>query len=356
VSAGGGAGGGSGRAPAIRLRGLVKRFGDKQALRGIDLDVGGAQILGVVGPDGAGKTTLLRGLAGLLEVEAAEATVLGHDLRGDVTSLKAELGYVPQAFSLYRELSVDENLQVTARLNGIGRDDFRARVDPLLERTGLAPFVDRQAGALSGGMKQKLAIVSALLPGPRLVLLDEPTAGVDVVARDEIWSILRERKHEVLVVVSTSYLEEVEDCDRLVYLDDGRAIATGTPAELRARVPLELYRAWGDSPRAIADAARTLAYVGAARTTGSHARIEVPLGRSPGEARVLADLLALEGRPAILAERMAVDTESMLLSLARGDVRDASDDGPAGSRTAGAGSGARPGASPGARHAAGDPA
>ncbi|MBU6281708.1 ABC transporter ATP-binding protein [bacterium] len=308
-------------APSIRLRGLVKRFGEKQALRGIDLAVDGAQIVGVVGPDGAGKTTLLRCLAGLLEVEAEEALVLGHDLRGDVTSLKAGLGYVPQAFSLYRELSVHENLQVTARLNAIGREEFHARVDPLLERTGLAPFVDRQAGALSGGMKQKLAIVSALLPRPRLVLLDEPTAGVDVVARDEIRAILLERKHEVLVVVSTSYLEEVEDCDRLVYLDDGRAVATGTPAELRARVPLELYRAWGESPRAIADAARSLAYVGAARTTGSHARIEVPLDRTPGESRVLADLLALPGRPAAIAERMPVDTESMLLSLARGDVR-----------------------------------
>ena len=307
--------------PAIRLQGLVKRFGDAPALRGIDLEIAGPQVLGVVGPDGAGKTTLLRCLAGLLEVEAGQALVLGHDLRGDVTALKAELGYVPQAFSLYRELSVLENLQVTARLNGIGPAEFRERVEPLLERTALAPFVDRQAGALSGGMKQKLAIVSALLPSPRLVLLDEPTAGVDVVARDEIRDILRERRHEVLVVLSTSYLEEVEECDRLVYLDDGRTVATGTPAELRAAVPLELYRAWGANPRAIADAARALPYVGAARTTGSHARIEVPIGRSPGESRVIADLLALEGRPAALAERMEVDVESMLLSLARGDGR-----------------------------------
>ncbi|MFM7736756.1 MAG: ATP-binding cassette domain-containing protein, partial [Alphaproteobacteria bacterium] len=140
-------------------------------------------------------------------------------------------------------------------------------------------------------------------------------------------SILRERKHEVLVVVSTSYLEEVEDCDRLVYLDGGRAIANGTPGELRARVPLELYRAWGVNPRAIAEAARSLPWVSAARTTGSHARVEVPVDRSPGESRVLADLLALRGRPAAFAERMPVDTESMLLSLARGDVRGGSDAG-----------------------------
>lgn len=305
--------------PGLRLRGLVKHFGAKVALRGIDLEVGGARILGVVGPDGAGKTTLLRCLAGLLEVEAEEALVLGHDLRGDVTALKSELGYVPQSFSLYRDLSVHENLQVTARLNGLFGDEFAARANPLLERTGLAPFVDRQAGALSGGMKQKLAIVSALLSRPRLILLDEPTAGVDVLARDEIWAILRERKHEVLVVVSTSYLEEVEDCDLLVYLDDGRAIATGSPAELRASVPLELYRAWGDEPRAAAAAARSLPYVFASRATGSHARIEVRRADTPGTERVIADLLALPERPVLVAERMAIDTESMLLSLARGD-------------------------------------
>ena len=310
-----------GAIPAIRLRRLGKRFGDRPALRGIDLEVSGAQILGVVGPDGAGKTTLLRAIAGLLEVEADEATVLGHDLRGDVTALKAQIGYVPQAFSLYRDLSVHENLQVTARLHRIAADEFERRTRALLERTGLAPFTARQASALSGGMKQKLAIVSALLPRPRLVVLDEPTAGVDVVARDEIWAILAESKAEALVVISTSYLEEVDACDRLVYLDDGRVVAAGSPDELRARVPLDLYRAWGDDPRAIARAARALAYVGGASATGSFARVEVRRDRTPGADRVLRDLLALPGAGVSVAEHVPLDTESMLLALARDESR-----------------------------------
>jgi drug efflux transport system ATP-binding protein len=303
--------------PEIRLRRLRKRFGDRLALRAIDLEILGPQIVGIVGPDGAGKTTLLRALAGLLDVEADEASVLGHDLRGDVTELKGCLGYVPQAFSLYRELTIEENLRVTARLNRLDEAELQARARPLLERTGLAAFVSRQVGALSGGMKQKLAIVAALLPNPRLLVLDEPTAGVDVLARDEIWSILKDRRRDVLICISTSYLEEVEACDRLIYLDGGRTVATGTPEELRARVPLGLFRIWGDDPRAIARAVRSLPYVVGARATGRFARVEVERDRTPDVSQVLADLGSLAGIHATLAEQAPVDTESTLLALAR---------------------------------------
>jgi len=303
--------------PTIRLRRLVKHYGQRAALRGIDLTVDGAQILGVVGPDGAGKTTLLRALAGLLEVEADEALVLGHDLRGDVTGLKESLGYVPQVFSLYRDLTVMENLRVVARLHVLDDAELRRRAMPVLERTGLAPFVDRQAGKLSGGMKQKLAVTCALLPDPAILILDEPTAGVDVVARDQIWEILNERKHQVLILLSTSYLEEVAACDRLVYLDAGRVVATGAPAELCAGVPLELYRAWGDDPRAIAKAVRAFAYVDGARATGRFTRIEVRRDRSPGAERVLRDLRALREQGVSLAEQAPLDIESMLLALSR---------------------------------------
>jgi ABC-2 type transport system ATP-binding protein len=302
---------------AIRLRRLVKRYGQRTALRGIDLQVVGPQIVGVVGPDGAGKTTLLRSLAGLLEVEADEADVLGIDLRGDVTRLKELLGYVPQVFSLYPELSVRENLSVVARLHMLDQRELERRAMPVLERTGLAPFVDRQAGKLSGGMKQKLAVTCALLPEPRILILDEPTAGVDVVARDQIWSILSERKHEVLILISTSYLEEVAACDQLVYLDEGRVVAVGAPDELCAGVPLELYRAWGDDPRAIARAVRALPYVDGARATGRFARIEVRRDASPGSQCVLQDLAGMRTAGVRLAEAMPIDIESMLLALSR---------------------------------------
>ncbi|MFN8544374.1 MAG: ABC transporter ATP-binding protein [Candidatus Binatia bacterium] len=302
-------------APLVRLRGLGKRFGRRRALVEVDLDVPAAQILGVVGPDGAGKTTLLRALAGLLEVEAREALVLGFDLRADVTELKARIGYVPQAFSLPRDLSVVENLRFTARLHGVEAAQFRRRAAELLERTGLAPFADRASGALSGGMKQKLAIASALLPDPALLVLDEPTAGVDVVARGEIWSLLVAARSRALVVISTSYLDEAAACDRLVYLDGGRVVAEGTPAALRARVPLELYRAWGADPRVIARTARTLAYVQGARATGPFARIEVHATRSPGVRRLAVDLASAGVR---FLEPTPVDMESTLLAAAGG--------------------------------------
>jgi ABC-2 type transport system ATP-binding protein len=302
----------------VRLRALRKHFGRRRALDGVDLELSGPQIVGVAGPDGAGKTTLLRCLAGLLEVQAEEASVLGHELRRDVRALKQRVGYVPQSFSLHRELSVGENLAFTARLHRLAPEVFQARADELLERTGLAPFRARPAGALSGGMKQKLAIANALLPAPALLVLDEPTAGVDVMARAEIWELLAQRRASTLVLISTSYLDEAGRCDRLVYLDSGRVVASGTPAELRAGVSLELYRAWGQEPRALARAARGLPYVLGARASGRFARVEVSRARSPGESVVLHDLSSLPGVG--LAESLPLDMESTLLALARRDA------------------------------------
>ncbi len=302
---------------SIRLRALRKRFGAREALRSIDLDLEGPQVVGVVGPDGAGKTTLLRTLAGLLEISADEASVLGFDLRADVVPLKARIGYVPQSFGLQRDLSVIENLRFTARLHRLSEAELQQRAVPVLERTGLAPFVDRPAGALSGGMKQKLAVTNALLPDPALLILDEPTAGVDVIARDEIRALLEERRERSLVILSTSYLDEAEACDRLVYLDEGRVVACDAPAALRARVPLTLHRAWGEDARSLARAARTLPYVSSARAVGGFARIE---SREHAMAsRLSADLRALQ--PGLrLVEAIPIDTESMLLHLARPDA------------------------------------
>jgi ABC-type multidrug transport system ATPase subunit len=164
-------------------------------------------------------------------------------------------------------------------------------------------------------MKHKLAVANALLPRPAMLILDEPTAGVDVVARGEIWSLLEEARHDALVLISTSYLDEAEQADRLLYLDGGRIVAAGTPAELRAAVALEVYRAWGDDGRAIARAARALPYVQGARALGRSARIEVRRDRTPGEARVLRDLAALEGGAVRVAENIPIDMESTLLAL-----------------------------------------
>ena len=306
--------------PQIRLRGLRKRFGPRTALTEIDLEIGGTAIVGILGPDGAGKTTLLRAIGGLLEIEADEAAVLGHDLRADVTALKAEIGYVPQVFSLHRDLSVMENLRFTAKLHRLDPEEFEKRAFDLLERTGLRPFGDRAAGALSGGMKQKLSIANALLPEPQLLLLDEPTAGVDVLARGEIWTMLERERSRALVLLSTSYLDEAAACDRLIVLDRGRVVASGTPTELSGAAALEIYRAWGDDARAIAREAKQLAYVGSARATGSYARIETERSHAPSAEQVLRDLRQLPSARVRFAERAPIDLESMLLALARGEA------------------------------------
>jgi ABC-2 type transport system ATP-binding protein len=302
-------------ASLVLLRSFSKRYGRKVVLGPFDLHLDRREIVGVVGPDGAGKTTLLRSIAGLLEIEAAEASVLGFDLRADVTDMKRHIGYVPQTFSLQRELSVMENLRFTARLHRIDDREFRRRSGLLLSRTGLAPFPDRAAGALSGGMKQKLAIANALLVEPKLVVLDEPTAGVDVVARGEIWELLQAEKSRALVLISTSYLDEAAACDRLIYLDRGRIVAMGSPEELRARAELSLFRVWGDDPRSLARAARALPYVSAARASAGFARVEVGGDAARDDRAIVRELATLDG--AAFAESAAVDMETTLLALAR---------------------------------------
>ena len=298
----------------IEVRGLRKRFGRRAALAGVDLRVTERQIVVVTGPDGAGKTTLLRSLAGLLEIEADVARVLGYDLRGDVTALKAHTGYVPQTFALQRDLSILDNLRFTARLHRIPDDEFRRRSETLLARTALAPFADRLAGALSGGMKQKLAIANALLPSPALLILDEPTAGVDVVARAEIWSILEESRGTAAILVSTSYLDEAERADRLVYLDDGRVVADGVPERLRRESPRELYRAWTDDARHVARAARTLPFAAAVRASGRYVRVEVERDAERDRTTVTRAIAAIPG--VLLVEALPPDMEAALRHLA----------------------------------------
>ncbi|MFN2377474.1 MAG: ABC transporter ATP-binding protein [Candidatus Binatia bacterium] len=318
-----------GESPSILLRGLRKRFGAREALAGIDLELRGAQMVGVVGPDGAGKTTLLRTIVGLLDVEAEEARVLGFDLREDVRELKRHVGYVPQAFSLYRELSIHENLAFTARLHNLGDAEFAARSQQLLESAGLTPFADRPAGQLSGGMKQKLAIANALLPGPDLLVLDEPTAGIDVVARREIFEVLAALESRVLIVISTSYLEEAALCDHLVYMLGGRVIAQGSPHALESGTGTDAWRAWTDDADAVREAAGALPWVESTRDCGRFVRLEVVRDEAPAPNDVARALLALGATsPAAsdssvaaglvaLAERAPTDLESTLLALAR---------------------------------------
>ena len=219
----------------IRAEKLVRSFGSRPALRGIDLAIARGEMFALIGPDGAGKTTFFRIVAGLL------APTSGRVAREDVP-----FGMVPQRFSLYEDLTVDENLALRARLYSVPPAESAGRARDLLSRVGLDRFSTRLAGELSGGMKQKLALVAALLTRPALLLLDEPTTGVDPVSRREFWQVLNALHHEGLtIVVSTPYMDEAEYASRLAFLDEGRLVAVGTRDEILAACPADNSRPGG---------------------------------------------------------------------------------------------------------------
>ena len=200
-------------------------------------EVPAGMVMGLVGPDGAGKTTLLRLMAGLLRPDNGSVTVLGGDTVRQAEAVHASIGYMPQKFGLYEDLSVAENLRLYADLRGLPRDERGPAFERLLAFTDLARFTDRLAGRLSGGMKQKLGLACALIRKPRLLLLDEPSVGVDPISRRELWRMVQELKDEGIGVVwSTAYLDEAEACDRVLLLSEGRQLFSGTPGELTSRV------------------------------------------------------------------------------------------------------------------------
>ena len=227
---------------ALEARGVSKRFlapgREIEALRDVSLRVRHGNVTGLIGPDGAGKTTLMRVAAGLLVQDAGSLRVLGLDATRDALAVQASLGYMPQRFGLYEDLSVQENLDLYADLQGVLAAARPERYRELLHMTGLGPFTRRLAGRLSGGMKQKLGLACTLVRAPRLLLLDEPTVGVDPVSRRELWAIVYRLVEEegMSVVLSTAYLDEAERCAEVILLHEGRVLDQGTPGALSARV------------------------------------------------------------------------------------------------------------------------
>jgi ABC-2 type transport system ATP-binding protein len=220
----------------IAVNDLVVRYGENVAVKGLDLTVRRGEVVGLIGPDGAGKTSTLRVIAGLQAASVGTVEVLGRPAWRQRRSLHRELGYLAQRFALYGDLTVDENVQFFALLYGM--PGWRERRDKLLRRVGLDGFRDRQADRLSGGMKQKLALACSLMHAPEMLLLDEPTTGVDPVTRREFWRLLGELVAEGLtLVVATPYLDEAERCSRVVLMHEGRILADARPAELRAALP-----------------------------------------------------------------------------------------------------------------------
>ncbi len=233
---------------AIEFTNVKKRYGPVEALRGVSFSVGRGEMFGLIGPDGAGKTTAIRAICGLLHVEAGSIRVLGKDPVKDHRAITGSVGYLSQRFSLYGDLSVDENIAFFAEIHGVR--DYRSRRDRLLDMTQLTPFRARLADQLSGGMKQKLALACTLVHEPQVILLDEPTTGVDPVSRREFWKLLSQfLAAGITILMSTPYLDEAERCSRIVLLHEGRVLALDEPGALRASMPGTMLEVLVPSPR-----------------------------------------------------------------------------------------------------------
>lgn len=231
------------RPPIVSIQSLAKDHAGERALRGLTLDIPDPCLFGLIGADGAGKSTLMNILATLSDADSGGARVLGSDLAGEFTAIREGIGYMPQRFSLYQDLSVHENLDFFSDIFGIAGAAKVERKEHLLRFAGLTAFKSRRAGLLSGGMKQKLALACTLIHQPRLLLLDEPTVGVDPVARRDFWTMLKSlRADGISLIVSTPYMDEAALCDSLALLHQGSILAQGTPAQMLEAFPYRLYR------------------------------------------------------------------------------------------------------------------
>jgi ABC-2 type transport system ATP-binding protein len=262
---------------AIDVHGLTKRFGKKTAVDHIDIAVPEGEVWGFLGPNGSGKTTTIRMLCGLLNADEGTGTCLGYDFVTQSEQIKREVGYMTQRFSFWEDLSIRENLDFVARVYEL--PDRKARVDQTLERLGLVNRQKQLAGELSGGWKQRMALAACMLHQPKLLLLDEPTAGVDPKARRDFWDeIHRLSETGLTVLVSTHYMDEAERCDRIVYILNGKLVARGTVAEVIAESGLITFVLEGDGVRRLqprlhgAPGVEYVAFFGAALHVSGHDR------------------------------------------------------------------------------------
>lgn len=301
---------------AILAQDLTKRYPSQKnipALSGLTLEVIPGQLYGLIGPDGAGKTTALRILSTVLSQTSGSARVAGYDVRSQPEKVRANIGYMPQNFSLYPDLSVQENLDFFADINGVAKADKNRRIDEMLTFINLADFRQRKAGHLSGGMKKKLALACALVHAPQVLLLDEPSTGVDPVSRRELWVLLSDVvQNGVTVLVSTPYMDEAERCHEVGILFDGQLLASGKPETLINQLPFSIVEVKASPRKAIRQIVSELAGISAWRPVGDRLRLSV-LGKNGAAAHVMEDLQA----------RMAAQSlDVKLLREARGSMED----------------------------------
>ena len=289
--------------------GLTGGVGTPEA--GLNLSVHAGEIFGLIGPDGAGKTTLIRVLATLLCPSGGRATVGGLDLERDYARIRSRIGYVPQVFSLYHDLTVAENIRFYSTIFGSDMQDSYSLIEDIY--APLAPFARRKAGALSGGMKQKLMLCCALIHRPRVLFLDEPTTGVDPVSRTDLWATLRRLKGEgITVLVSTAYMNEASQCDRIALMREGRCILTDTPEGVLARHTAQLCRVRGDRMHGMLKVLQGLPTVVRAVPFGESHHVTLAALASPESVR---EALTAQGFHDATVEPIAPGVEDCFIAL-----------------------------------------
>jgi ABC-2 type transport system ATP-binding protein len=299
---------------AIVFDGVRKTYGAVTALRDVSFEIRRGEMFGLIGPDGAGKTTAIRAACGLIRVDAGRVQVLGHDPVRAHRQVAGAVGYLSQRFTLYGDLTIDENIAFFAEIHRLRR--FQAARDRLLEMTRLTPFRGRRADRLSGGMKQKLALACTLVHEPQVLLLDEPTTGVDPVSRREFWKLLAQFLAEGLtIVMATPYLDEAERCARVALLHDGRLLAADEPDRLRAGLRGQMLEVVTRTARPPIDRLAAMAGVLDAQTFGDRAHVRLRSGEDGAAVRAFADELARAGIDAVSIRPVPVSLEDVFIDL-----------------------------------------
>lgn len=301
---------------------LSKSFGLTQAVDQLNLSVEAGEIFGLVGSDGAGKTTTLRLLVGALRPDVGSVSICGFDIQTQTDGAREKIGYLSQRFSLYEDLSVLENIRFFAEVRGLQLKDWKPRCMELLKFVGLENFTERRAGQLSGGMKQKLGLASALVSRPQILLLDEPTTGVDPATRQDFWQLIIRivAAEGMAVILTTPYMDEAVRCNRLGFMRSGRIIAEGTPTQLRERLSGRIIELQTDHPIELREKVLQIAGVEDARAFGDKIHLRVSPERSEG---VINELHTLNGSSH--ARLIAATLEDVFISLTleeKGDSHD----------------------------------
>lgn len=298
---------------AVKIEGLVKRYGQIEALKGIDLEVSKGELFGLIGPDGAGKTSLFRIVTSLIKPDGGKIDLFGLDPVGDYKKVRKIIGYMPERFSLYQDLTVEENLKFFASIFGTSVEENYDLIHDIYKM--LEPFKGRRAGKLSGGMKQKLALSCALIHKPELLVLDEPTTGVDAVSRKEFWQNLKKlRDLGITVMVATPYMDEAILCDRVALFQGGSVMSVDSPANIEKGFPYRLISIRSENMFQLPHDLEKIPGVLAAHRFGSGIHVSLPIEKGPFEQEI-ADQLEQEGHTGVEWQHIEPGIEDCFMQL-----------------------------------------